>query len=143
MRASEIASSGPAESEFWTPDESSAFVRQVHEIVRDLLVPRAAIFWSDFLVTIAIAYGSGAAYMTAKDWMFQQGVYLIVPALAVYRLAVFIHEIAHRPAGTFRAFTFMWNVLCGIPLFMPSFLYGDHKSHHSNQSYGTSSDAEY
>jgi fatty acid desaturase len=81
--------------------------------------------------------------MIAEDWSVQQGLSLIVAALAFYRAAVFIHEIAHRPAGTFRAFTFMWNVLCGIPLFMPSFLYGDHKSHHSNQSYGTSSDAEY
>ena len=55
---------------------------------------------------------------------------------------MFTHEIAHRPTG-FRAFGFVWNALAGVPLLLPSFLYGDHKGHHANHSYGTSGDPEY
>jgi fatty acid desaturase len=67
----------------------------------------------------------------------------LVAGLSFYRSVVFTHEIAHRPPGTLPGFRQAWNLLCGIPLLVPSFLYGDHRSHHSTKSYGTSGDAEY
>jgi fatty acid desaturase len=56
---------------------------------------------------------------------------------------VFTHELAHMPPTRFVAFRYVWNVLFGCPFLMPTFLYTDHRVHHTNQTYGTSGDAEY
>ncbi len=123
-------------------DESTRFVREAHALVRDLLEPDPLRYWTDFLVTIGIAYGAFAVSLSVGSAAVQ-GLALVVAALAAYRAVVFTHEIAHRPAGSFTAFTVVWNALCGIPFWMPSFLYGDHKGHHLRPAYGTRSDGEY
>ncbi|MGC3969769.1 MAG: fatty acid desaturase [Pirellulales bacterium] len=56
---------------------------------------------------------------------------------------MFIHELQHLRAGTFRGFKTAWNLLCGIPFLIPQFTYGDHQGHHTNREYGTADDAEY
>ena len=124
-------------------EESIRFVREAHALVRDLLDPDPRRYWTDFLITSLIAYVALMAYVTAPGASLLQAAALVVAALAMYRAAVFTHEIAHRPAGSFGAFTVAWNVLCGIPLWMPSFLYGDHKGHHAKPAYGTGADPEY
>jgi fatty acid desaturase len=40
-------------------------------------------------------------------------------------------------------FTIGWNILIGIPLLIPSFLYSDHRNHHSMRAFGTNDDVEY
>lgn len=123
-------------------DESIPFVRDAHALVRDLLEAHPARYWADFLLTITTVYLAFAVSVTSVSPALQT-VAVIVCALAAYRAAVFTHEIAHRPPGSFTTFTVVWNVLCGIPFFMPSFLYGDHKGHHAKPMYGTRSDPEY
>jgi fatty acid desaturase len=61
----------------------------------------------------------------------------------MYRAVVFSHEIAHGRAPWFRRFETLWNALCGVPLLLPSFFYGDHKAHHARNRYGTAADPEY
>ena len=123
-------------------NESAAFVRDAHGIVRDLMVPRPSWYWTDFLVTIAVAYAGLAAVVLADPaWMQLLGGG--VAGLAIYRAVVFTHEITHHRGRSFMAFTFVWNVLCGIPFLMPSFMYGNHQGHHTNDTYGTWSDPEY
>jgi len=124
-------------------DESTQFVRQVHDIVRDLLPPKPAIFWADFLLTTSICYTAFAVYLSAADYGAVQAAAFLLCAISIYRSVVFIHELSHRSPGTFIIFRGFWNVLCGIPTLMPSFLYGDHRSHHTNRSYGTHGDPEY
>jgi fatty acid desaturase len=124
-------------------DESTQFVRQVHDILRDLLQPRPAIFWIDFLVTASVCYAALAVYLLAADFSAVQVVAFVLCALANYRAVVFTHELSHRSPGTFTMFRWFWNEVCGIPVLMPSFLYGDHRSHHANRSYGTRGDPEY
>lgn len=124
-------------------EDSIGFVREAHAIVRDLLVPRPRRYWIDAALTSLVAYTALAVYLGAPAFSVQQAVALVVAALAMYRAAVFIHEIVHRPAGSFGAFTAAWNVVCGVPLFMPSFLYGDHRGHHARNLYGTRADPEY
>ena len=124
------------------PDESTRFVRGAHALVRDLLEPEPVRYWADFLVTIATAYAAFVVYVAGGGAALRVTA-LLVGALATYRAVVFTHEIAHRPAGSFTTFTVVWNALCGIPLWMPSFLYGDHKAHHARAAYGTASDPEY
>jgi fatty acid desaturase len=123
--------------------ESARFVRQAHAIVRDLMRPRPLRYWADFTVTIAVAYVAFATYLRASPFSLLQGAAFVVCGLAMYRAVVFTHEITHHRGASFAAFTFAWNVLCGVPLMMPSFMYGNHNGHHTSEAYGTWSDPEY
>jgi fatty acid desaturase len=117
--------------------------RQVHGIVRDLIEPSPAVFWADFLITLAVAYSClGVALFAEVAWPWQVAAGAIA-AVALYRASIFTHELAHIRRGSFAAFTLAWNLLFGIPCFMPTFLYTEHRSHHVNHSYGTQEDGEY
>ena len=73
-----------------------------------------------------------------------QCVLFFVSIFSFYRAAIFIHEITHLRKGTFRLFRVAWNLLCGFPLMIPSFLYqGVHNDHHNIKLYGTRGDGEY
>jgi len=55
-----------------------------------------------------------------------------------------MHELSHQRTGALRGFESVWNVLFGIPLLLPSFLYvGVHQYHHGLATYGTDRDPEY
>ena len=123
------------------PDPSSRFVREAHAIVRDLMTPHPARYWMDLVATSCVMYGALAAVLLASAPAVTL-VAMVVASLAMYRAIVFTHEIAHRTAS-FRGFALAWNLVCGIPLLLPSFLYGDHKGHHVNHLYGTWADPEY
>ena len=49
----------------------------------------------------------------------------------------------HIRADEFKAFRFVWNLLCGIPFLIPSFVYYTHIDHHRRKHYGTKEDGEY
>lgn len=118
-------------------------IREAREIVKDLFVPNAAIYWTDFLASIAL--GTFCFQMVQRVTPFSpvQMACYIVSCLALYRAALFIHELIHLRDGTFGAFRVAWNTLCGIPFLMPSFLYHTHLAHHARQHYGTRDDGEY
>src|SRR3546814_12815545 len=64
--------------------------------------------------------------------------------LALYRAASFIHELTHIRKGALPGFRFGWNLIVGIPLMIPSFMYEEvHTQHHARTRYGTASDPEY
>jgi fatty acid desaturase len=122
---------------------SSRFVREAHALVRDLLEPQPIRYWTDFLITVGVAYSALAVYLTAASTWMLEGASLMVAALAMYRAMVFTHEIAHQTAAPLKSFQVAWNALCGVPCLMPSFLYGNHNGHHINHAYGTRADPEY
>jgi fatty acid desaturase len=67
-----------------------------------------------------------------------------VAVLALYRAASFIHEVSHIKHSALPGFRTGWNVLIGVPLLAPSFLYeGVHTLHHQRTKYGTAEDPEY
>jgi fatty acid desaturase len=118
-------------------------IRQAREIVKDLFVPSAAIYWSDFLLSIGVGAISFQIVRFASPFSIAQAAAYVVSCLAFYRAALFIHELVHLRSGSFGAFRVTWNVLCGIPFFMPSFLYHTHVAHHARKHYGTRDDGEY
>jgi fatty acid desaturase len=64
--------------------------------------------------------------------------------LALYRAGSFIHELTHVRHAALPWFRFGWNVMAGIPLLIPSFMYeGVHNLHHNKRRYGTIEDPEY
>ena len=64
--------------------------------------------------------------------------------LALYRAGSFIHELTHIKKGAVKGFRFAWNLIVGVPLMVPSFMYeGVHNQHHAKRYYGTVDDPEY
>jgi fatty acid desaturase len=67
-----------------------------------------------------------------------------VAILLLYRATSFIHEITHMKRDHVPGFRLAWNLIIGIPMLIPSFLYeGTHNQHHSKLRYGTAGDPEY
>ena len=68
----------------------------------------------------------------------------LVAVLALYRAGSFIHELTHIKKGAVKGFRFAWNLIVGVPLLVPSFMYeGVHNQHHAKRYYGTVDDPEY
>jgi hypothetical protein len=68
----------------------------------------------------------------------------VVAVLALYRLGSFIHEITHMKDDSVPGYRLGWNLVAGIPLMIPSFMYeGVHNLHHARNRYGTARDPEY
>jgi fatty acid desaturase len=123
--------------------DATRFVRDAQALVRDLLVPDVARYSIDFLASIAVAYAAFVVYLRADAFSAVHIAAFLACGVAMFRAVAFTHELTHRRGRGFKAFTVAWNVLCGIPFLVPSFLYGDHGSHHANHAYGTWADPEY
>jgi fatty acid desaturase len=126
-----------------TDSTSARFVRDSHVIVRDLIRPRPIIYWADFLTTAVLAWAAFAVCVTDRFGWPVRVLAGVISGLAMYRAVVFTHEIAHQRASALKGFPVVWNLLCGIPLLMPTFLYGNHHGHHTSDAYGTWADPEY
>src|SRR5205085_1897067 len=106
-------------------------------------LPSARIYWADMLASALIGYAAllGAMLLHPAWAAVASGV---VAVLALYRAGSFIHELTHIKKGAVRGFRFAWNVLVGVPLLVPSFMYeGVHNQHHAKRYYGTIDDPEY
>jgi fatty acid desaturase len=118
-------------------------VGQARQIVKDLFAPDWRIYWLDMIVTTTIAYGAASVFFTQPVGSPWKWAAFAVSSLALFRVGSFIHEIQHFSGNGMRRFTTGWNLLCGIPMLMPSFLYDNHASHHRSTTYGTADDGEY
>ncbi|THD38045.1 MAG: fatty acid desaturase [Sphingomonas sp.] len=124
-------------------DDDKVMLKTAADLTRDLNTARPAIYWSDMLASAAIGYAALIAAMAAPSlgWTVLAGV---VAALALYRAESFIHELTHIKHSAVPGFRLGWNLLVGIPLLTPSFMYeGVHNLHHARTRYGTVEDPEY
>jgi fatty acid desaturase len=123
--------------------DDKEMLRAAVELTRDLASARPAIYWTDMLLSAALGYGALAATIMAPSWPLAL-ICGVVAALALYRALLFIHELTHIHRDALPGFRFGWNVMVGIPLLMPSFMYeGVHTLHHARTRYGTAEDPEY
>jgi fatty acid desaturase len=118
-------------------------VRQARDIVRDLFEPRPWIYWTDLLVTMAVGIFC-LRQLRLNDFLTPlQTLGYFGAVLAFYRAGSFTHELVHLRTGSFLGFRVAWNLLCGIPFLMPSFMYYPHIAHHAKNHYATKDDGEY
>src|SRR4051812_5212081 len=133
----------PAQRDSARAKDDAAMLKAAANLTRDLNAPKSAIYWADMLGSALLGY---AALFTA---MFVQPAWLAVAAglvavLALYRAGSFIHELTHIKKGAVKGFRFAWNLIVGVPLMVPSFMYeGVHNQHHAKRYYGTVDDPEY
>ncbi len=123
--------------------DDKAMLKAAADLTRDLNSPSAAIYWGDLLVSALIGYGALAAAILLPSWPMAL-VAGTVAVLALYRAGSFIHELTHLKPRAVPGFRLIWNLVVGIPLLVPSFMYeGVHNQHHAKRYYGTANDPEY
>ena len=124
-------------------DANLSAIRHMRSLIGDCFAQRAIVYWIDLLVTVTIGYGFAIVYLSTPALSWLKFVALIISGVALFRAGSFIHEIAHMRAGQMRGFRVAWNLICGVPMIMPSFLYDSHIDHHQVRHYGTRRDGEY
>ncbi len=118
-------------------------MRAAAELTRDIATARAAIYWPDMLGSAALGYAALVGTILAGSVWLAVGC-AVIAVLALYRALLFIHEITHLHRNALPGFRTAWNLVVGIPLLTPSFMYeGVHTLHHARTRYGTSEDPEY
>lgn len=125
------------------PTAERQFFRDAKAIVADLYQPKPWLVWTDLIVTLFITYPAAAFFLTSHHFGWPQALALVIAGFGLFRAGSFIHEVQHLGRDKLRGFAFGWNVLCGIPMLTPSFMYDNHHGHHRHDTYGTESDAEY
>lgn len=120
----------------------NVLIRAAADLTRELSTANPKIFWSDFLASILVGYASLYVAITASSGIAV--IAAILSILTLYRAVSFIHEITHLKTTAVPGFRIGWNMLLGIPLLVPSFMYeGTHNQHHARTRYGTADDPEY
>ncbi len=123
--------------------DDKAMLKAAADLTRDLNVARPALYWADLVGSAAVGYGALFAAM-AVGTTTPGIIAAVVAVLALYRAGSFIHEVTHLKPKAVPGFRAAWNVLIGVPLLVPSFLYeGVHNQHHAKSYYGTANDPEY
>jgi len=124
------------------PDDM-AMLSAAAELTRDISRARPELYWPDMLASAAIGYVALAGTIFAptpllavlSGW---------IAVFALYRALLFIHELTHIHRDALPGFRLAWNLLVGIPMLTPSFMYeGVHTLHHARVRYGTIEDPEY
>jgi len=123
--------------------EDNELIRTAAKVTRDLNAPKPAIYWADFLASVAVGYGSLIGAIISPSVVLAL-VFGLIAILALYRAGSFIHELTHVRRNALPGFHFAWNALFGVPMMIPSFMYeGIHSIHHRTKKYGTVEDPEY
>ena len=123
--------------------DDKAMLRAAAELTRDLNAPRPAIYWADLIASAVLGYAALAVAVTSALTAIVVAAG-IVAMLALYRGISFIHELSHIKHAAVPGFRLGWNMLIGVPLLTPSFMYeGVHNLHHAKTRYGTVEDPEY
>lgn len=124
------------------PDDK-AMLRAAAELTRDISDARPAIYWPDMLISAFAGYIAlaGAILLSNPVLAVACGIFAV---LTLYRALLFIHELTHIHKNALPGFRLMWNLLVGIPMLTPSFMYENvHTLHHARTRYGTAEDPEY
>jgi fatty acid desaturase len=123
--------------------DDATMLKAAASLTRDLNVPDARIYWADMLGSALLGYAALFSAMLVKSTPLAIAAGLVA-VLALYRAGSFIHELTHIKKGAVKGFRFVWNLIIGVPLLVPSFMYeGVHNQHHAKRYYGTVDDPEY
>ena len=124
-------------------EDDKAMLRAARDLTKGLGEAKPAIYWADMLVSAGVGYAGIALAIVSASVAVKLAAGLVA-ALALYRALMFIHELTHIHRDALPGFRTAWNLLVGIPMLTPSFMYeGVHVIHHKRTQYGTVEDPEY
>lgn len=123
--------------------DDATMLKAAASLTRDLNAPDSRIYWADMIGSALLGYAALFGAMSLRPtWLAVASG--LVAVLALYRAGSFIHELTHIKKGAVKGFRFVWNLIVGVPLLVPSFMYeGVHNQHHAKTYYGTANDPEY
>lgn len=123
--------------------DDKAMLRAAVELTQDISTAVARIYWPDMLASAAIGYAGLTGAILAENAWIAAGCE-IVAVFAFYRALLFMHELSHIHRDALPGLRIVWNLVVGIPLLTPSFMYENvHTLHHARTRYGTAEDPEY
>jgi fatty acid desaturase len=123
--------------------EDDRLVQDAARLTRDLHQARPALYWGDLLLSASLGYAALAAALLIAPLLAKVAAGLL-SVIGLYRALSFIHELTHLKPRAVPGFRTGWNLLVGVPLLVPSFMYeGVHNLHHARNRYGTAQDPEY
>ena len=129
-------------ADFLTEDDK-AMLRAARDLTKDLGEAQGRIYWPDMVISAALGY-AGIAVAILTESVTVAVIAGLIASLALYRALMFIHELTHIHKSALPGFRTGWNLMVGIPLLTPSFMYeGVHVIHHKRTQYGTIEDPEY
>ena len=123
--------------------DDKAMLRAARDLTKDIENHSPAIYWADMVGSALVGYGALAGAILVESLPVAIGL-AVISVLALYRALLFIHEISHFRGDPLPRFRTAWNLLVGIPMLTPSFMYEQvHTLHHKRTQYGTVADPEY
>jgi fatty acid desaturase len=123
--------------------DDKVMLRLARDVTKDIADAKPSIYWPDMLLSAGIGYAAMAGAILVSSVPLAIALSLI-SALALYRALMFIHELTHIHRNALPGFRLAWNMLVGIPMLVPSYMYeGVHTIHHKRTQYGTIEDPEY
>jgi len=141
--SAQTAVAAPATRTQFIESDDKQLLRAARDLTKDLGEAKAGFYWPDMIMSAGIGYGAlaGAIFVESVPIAALLG---IISALALYRALMFIHELTHIHRDALPGFRTAWNLMVGIPMLVPSFMYeGVHTLHHKRTQYGTVEDPEY
>lgn len=124
-------------------EDDKAMLRAARDLTKGLGEAKASVYWPDMLISALLGYAGIAVAIAAASVAVKLAAGLVA-ALALYRALMFIHELTHIHRDALPGFRTAWNLMVGIPMLTPSFMYeGVHVIHHKRTQYGTVEDPEY
>ncbi len=141
LKAEQQPAAPPAKAARFVDD--SEMIKAAAQLTRELSGARPVIYWADFLASATLGYGALlCAMFAAPGWIVWLAASFAI--LGLYRAGSFIHEVTHLKPGAVPGFHTGWNLILGVPLLIPSYMYeGIHTLHHTRVRYGTADDPEY
>ena len=123
---------------------SSVTLATLRSEMEELFEHRTGLYWFDMLASSGVGWACLSLAVRLEGWTPWHALLIVTAALAFLRAVLFIHEISHFRRGVLPGFTAVWNLIVGIPMMLPSFMYvGTHSDHHRRHLYGTIGDPEY
>ncbi len=106
--------------------------------------PKPWLYWIDTLGCAALGWSAFAVAVSLGPASSLGAVAAVVAVFALYRAALFVHELAHLRAGAVPGYEVAWHLAVGLPLLVPGLMYvGSHNEHHKRSVFGTVADPEY
>ncbi len=137
-----VAAPRASREQFRSADDK-VMLRLARDLTKDIADAKPSVYWPDMLLSAGVGYAAmaGAILVPSVPLAIALG---LISALALYRALLFIHELTHIHRNALPGFRLAWNVLVGIPMLVPSYMYeGVHTIHHKRTQYGTIEDPEY
>ena len=122
------------------PAGAPAWLRDARRVIKqsatDFFKVSPLRYWTDFLVSLMLAYGSATVYLLSPLGSWQQLIAFPIAVFWLYRLGSLIHEVCHLGAHEMRFFKVTWNLLVGVfTLTPPPFFTRPHRHRHRPPMY--------